>query len=123
VKKAKKPISKKRSRPRAPRTGRATARHRKASAAQAKPLRWNPDPDDVQRSVVKLVLSLIEFVRKLMERQAVRRLEEKTLTPEEIENVGIALMKLEQTVYQLAKRFKLDPKDLNLDLGPVGKLH
>jgi hypothetical protein len=86
-------------------------------------LRWNPNPDDVQRSVVKLVLSLIEFLRKLMERQAVRRLEEKTLTPEEIENVGIALMKLEQTVHQLAKRFKLDPKDLNLDLGPIGKLH
>ncbi len=58
-----------------------------------------------------------------MERQAVRRLEEKTLTAEEIENVGIALMKLEQTVHQLAKRFKLDPNDLNLDLGPIGKLH
>ena len=86
-------------------------------------MRWNPDPEDVQRSVIKLVLSLIEFIRKLMERQAIRRLEEKTLTPEEIENVGIALMKLEQTVYQLAKRFKLDPKDLNLDLGPLGKLH
>jgi hypothetical protein len=86
-------------------------------------MRWNPEPEDVQRSVVKLVLSLIEFIRKLMERQAIRRLEEKTLTPEEIENVGIALMKLEQTVYQLAKRFKLDPKDLNLDLGPIGKLH
>jgi hypothetical protein len=90
---------------------------------QAPALRWNPDPDDVQRSVIKLVLSLIEFIRKLMERQAVRRLDDKTLTPEEIEDVGIALMKLEQTVYQLAKRFKLDPKDLNLDLGPVGKLH
>ena len=86
-------------------------------------MRWNPDPEDVQRSVVKLVLSLVEFIRKLMERQAIRRLEEKTLTPEEIENVGIALMKLEETVYQLAKRFKLEPKDLNLDLGPVGRLH
>jgi hypothetical protein len=86
-------------------------------------LRWNPDPEDVQKSVVKLVLSLIEFVRKLMERQAIRRLEEKTLTPEEIEQVGLALMKLEQTIHQLAKRFKLDPADLNLDLGPVGKLH
>jgi Gas vesicle protein K len=89
----------------------------------AVPMRWNPDPDDVQRSVVKLVLSLVEFIRKLMERQAVRRLEAKTLTPEEIEKVGIALMKLERTVHQLAKRFNLDPKDLNLDLGPVGKLH
>ena len=97
----------------------ARTRRRKSAV----PLRWNPDPDDVQRSVVKLVLSLVEFVRKLMERQAVRRLEAKTLTPEEIENVGIALMKLEQTVYQLARRFKLDPKDLNLDLGPIGKLH
>jgi hypothetical protein len=98
---------------------RAVARRRPKAPA----LRWNPDPEDVQRSVIKLVLSLIEFIRRLMERQAIRRLEEKTLTPEEIENVGIALMKLEQTVYQLAKRFKLDPKDLNLDLGPIGKLH
>jgi hypothetical protein len=86
-------------------------------------VRWNPNPEDVQKSVVKLVLSLIEFIRKLMERQAIRRLEEKTLTPQEIENVGIALMKLEQTIHQIAKRFKLDPADLNLDLGPVGKLH
>jgi hypothetical protein len=86
-------------------------------------LRWNPDPDDVQRSVVKLVLSLIEFIRKLMERQAIRRLEEETLTPQEIENVGIALMKLEQTIHLIAKRFKLDPKDLNLELGPIGRLH
>ena len=96
------------------------ARRRRAAAAT---LRWNPDPDDVQRSVVKLVLSLIEFIRKLMERQAIRRLEEKTLTPAEIENVGIALMKLEKTVVDLAKRFKLDPKDLNFDLGPIGRLH
>jgi len=107
---AKKRVAKKRGRP---------ARR----APRAKPLRWNPEPEDVQRSVVKLVLSLIEFIRKLMERQAVRRLEEKTLSPQEIENVGIALMKLEQTVQQLAKRFKLDPADLNLDLGPIGKLH
>ncbi len=86
-------------------------------------MRWNPDPEDVQKSVVKLVLSLVEFIRKLMERQAVRRLEEKTLTSEEIENVGIALMKLEETVVLIAKRFKLDPQDLNIDLGPIGRLH
>jgi len=86
-------------------------------------LRWNPDPEDVQKSVVKLVLSLIEFIRKLMERQAVRRLEEKTLSAEDIENVGVALMKLEETVHLIAKRFKLTPQDLNLDLGPIGKLH
>src|SRR5215210_4380095 len=86
-------------------------------------VRWNPDPEDVQRSVVKLVLSLIEFIRKLMERQAVRRAEEKTLTPEEIENVGLALMKLEETVHLIAKRFDLKPQDLNLDRGPIGRLH
>ncbi len=95
----------------------------KGKKARGRALRWNPDPDDVQRSVVKLVLSLIEFIRKLMERQAVRRLEEKTLTAEEIENVGAALMKLEETVALIARRFKLDPRDLNLDLGPIGKLH
>jgi gas vesicle protein GvpK len=96
---------------------------RPKAATQGQALRWNPDPEDVQKSVVKLVLSLIEFIRKLMERQAVRRLEEKTLTPEEIENVGVALMKLEETVVLIAKRFKLDPQDLNLDLGPIGRLH
>jgi hypothetical protein len=131
VKKPKTRIAKKGARLRSPRIRRATARQARAVSGKGRvsrnprvpAVRWNPDPDDVQRSVVKLVLSLIEFIRKLMERQAVRRLEDKTLTPEEIENVGIALMKLEQTVYQLAKRFKLDPKDLNLDLGPIGKLH
>ena len=86
-------------------------------------LRWNPNPEDVQKSVVKLVLSLIEFIRKLMERQAVRRLEEKTLSSEDIENVGIALMKLEETVHLIAKRFNLTPEELNLDLGPIGRLH
>jgi hypothetical protein len=115
---------KKRSRPtkrkRAARV-RKVPRPRRTSTPPA--LRWNPEPEDVQRSVVKLVLSLIEFIRKLMERQAIRRLEEKTLTAEEIENVGNALMKLEQTVDQIARRFKLDPKELNLDLGPIGKLH
>ena len=129
MKKPKTRTAKKGARLRSPRSasygaaGAAVSAKRRAATPRAPALRWNPDPDDVQRSVVKLVLSLIEFIRKLMERQAVRRLEDKTLTPEEIENVGIALMKLEQTVHQLAKRFKLDPKDLNLDLGPIGKLH
>ena len=87
------------------------------------PMRWNPDPDDVQRSVIKLVLSLVEFIRKLMERQAIRRVEAQTLTAEEMENVGRALMELEKTVRMLAKQFNLSVQDLNLDLGPVGKLH
>ncbi|HKY22804.1 MAG TPA: gas vesicle protein K [Vicinamibacterales bacterium] len=106
-----------------PKTPKKTRKKIKARRTRPPAFRWNPNPEDVQRSVVQLVLSLIEFIRKLMERQAIRRLEENTLTPEEIENVGVALMKLEQTVHLIAKRFKLDPKDLNLDLGPIGRLH
>src|SRR5512144_2653000 len=84
-------------------------------ASPAKPARWNADPDDVQRSVAKLVLALVEFLRKLMERQAIRRMEAQTLTSEEIEAVGQALMKLEETVHQMAKQFGLRPDELNLD--------
>src|SRR5262249_39764908 len=88
----------------------------------ARPGRWNADPDDVQRSVVRLVLTLVEFLRQLMERQAVRRVEEGTLTPPQIEAVGRGLMRLEQTVQDLAGRFGLSPEDLNLELGPLGRL-
>jgi hypothetical protein len=84
--------------------------------------RWNADPEDVQRSVARLVLSLVEFLRKLMERQTIRRMEADTLTPEEVENLGLALMRLEETVHDMASRFGIDPADLNLDLGPLGKL-
>jgi hypothetical protein len=84
--------------------------------------RWNVDPADAQRSVARLVLSLVEFLRKLMERQAIRRMEEGTLTPREIEDVGLALMRLERTVHQMARRFGLRPEELNLDLGPLGRL-
>ena len=84
--------------------------------------RWNADPEDVQRSVVKLVLTLVEFIRQLMERQAIRRMEAQTLTPQEIEKLGLALMKLEEAIKEIAKRFGLEPEDLNLDLGPLGTL-
>jgi hypothetical protein len=90
-------------------------------AARPAGKRWNPDPDDVERSVAQLVLTLVEFLRKLMERQAVRRMETGTLTPAEVEQVGAALMKLEKTLLDLARRFELRPEDLNLDLG-VAKL-
>ena len=90
--------------------------------AEAQPPRWNADPEEVQRSVARLVLALVEFLRRLMERQAIRRMEADTLTPEEVEALGVALMKLEETVHDMAGRFGIDPKDLNLDLGPLGKL-
>ncbi len=86
------------------------------------PPRWNADPDEVQRSVVRLVLSLVEFLRQLLERQAIRRMEGGSLTPEEIESLGLALMRLEETVHDLGSRFGLRPEDLNLDLGPLGRL-
>jgi hypothetical protein len=91
-------------------------------ARAARPPRWNADPDDVRRSVVKLVLTLIEMIRQLLERQALRRVDAGTLTPAETEAVGLALMRLEQTVRELGDQFGLSPEDLNLDLGPIGKL-
>ena len=86
------------------------------------PPRWNADPEDVRRSVIKLVLTLVDFIRQLLERQAIRRVEAGTLTDAETEAVGTALMKLEQTIRELATQFDLSPEDLNLDLGPIGKL-
>ena len=92
------------------------------AGASASPLRWNADPDDVQRSVAQLVLTLVEFIRKLLERQAIRRMEADTLTDQQTEDIGRALMKLEETVVDIAAKFGILPEDLNLDLGPVGKL-
>ena len=86
------------------------------------PGRWNAKPEDVRRSVMQLVLTLVELIRQLMERQALRRMEESTLTADEIERVGQALMQLEATIKELAEQNDLDLKDLNLDLGPLGKL-
>jgi hypothetical protein len=91
-------------------------------AKSAQPPRWNADPEDVRRSVVKLVLTLVEMIRQLLERQALRRMDAGTLTADETEAVGLALMRLEETVRELAAQFDLNPQDLNLDLGPVGKL-
>jgi hypothetical protein len=79
-------------------------------------------PDDTSRSVIRLVLTLVEFVRQLLERQAVRRVREQTLDADEIERLGTALMRLEATVHELAERHGIDPGDLNLDLGPLGTL-
>ena len=86
------------------------------------PPRWNADPEDVRRSVVKLVLTLVEFIRQILERQAIRRMEQGTLTDDQTEAVGLALMRLEETIRELCAQFGIRPEDLNLDLGPVGKL-
>lgn len=99
-----------------PRRQPAARRGRRSTPA---PLRWNPEPEDVQRSVAHLVLTLVEFLRKLMERQAIRRMEAKTLTDDQVEAVGAALMTLEETIQDIGKRFGLTPEELNLDLGAL----
>ena len=99
-----------------PRTGSRATRKRGAGNST---MTWNPDPEDVQKSVAQLVLTLVEFLRRLMERQAIRRMEQKTLTKKEVEAVGAGLMKLEETIREIGKRFGLSPEDLNLDLGTL----
>ena len=71
---------------------------------------------------MRLVLTLVEFIRRLLERQAIRRMQVGTLSRREIEEVGTALMRLERTVRRLARRAGLDPEELNLELGPLGRL-
>ncbi len=91
----------------------------KGASRRGAPARWNPEPDDVQKSVAQLVLTVVEFLRQLMERQAIRRMEANTLTPQEVEAVGTALMRLEETVHEIGARFGLTPEELNLDLGSI----
>jgi hypothetical protein len=67
-------------------------------------------------------LTLVDFLRQLMERQALRRMDAGTLTAEEVERVGVALMRLEETIHEMAARFDIPPEELNLDLGPLGRL-
>src|SRR5260370_9480084 len=88
----------------------------------ALPNRINVDTEGVEQGLAQLVLTLVEFLRQLLERQAVRRMEGGSLTDEEVERVGLALMKLEEKVHQLADQFGLRPSDLNINLGPLGDL-
>jgi hypothetical protein len=99
----------------------ALRRELRRTAAGAPP-RWNADPEDVRRSVVKLVLTLVEFLRRLMERQAIRRMEAGTLNDDETEKLGTALMRLEETIKEIGAQFGIELEDLNVDLGPAGKL-
>ena len=115
------PVRKKLAGPAAPREIDAIRRHIQDAAA-SRTARWNADPDDVRRSVLKLVLTLVELIRQLLERQAIRRMEGGTMSDEETESVGLALMKLQDTITELAAQFNISPDELNLDLGPVGKL-
>jgi hypothetical protein len=86
------------------------------------PDRIDVDAEGVEQGLAQLVLTLIEFLRQVLERQAVRRMEGGSLSDEEVERVGLALMKLEQKVHELAEQFGLRPSDLNINLGPLGDL-
>jgi hypothetical protein len=86
------------------------------------PDRIDVDPEGVEQGLAQLVLTLIEFLRQVLERQAVRRMEGGSLSDEEVERVGLALMKLEDKVHELAEHFGLRPSDLNINLGPLGDL-
>jgi hypothetical protein len=79
-------------------------------------------PENIDQGLAKLVLSLIELLRQLLERQAIRRMEGGSLSDEQVENMGSALMKLETKIREMAEQFGLTPADLNLDLGPLGNL-
>ena len=88
----------------------------------ALPRRVNADPERVERGLAQLVLTLIELLRQLMERQALRRMEQGTLTDEQVERLGETFMKLEARMEELKEHFELEDKDLNLNLGPLGDL-
>jgi hypothetical protein len=86
------------------------------------PERINIDSHSVEQGLAKLVLTLIEFIRRLLEKQAVRRMESGNLSAEQVEELGLSLMKLEERMRELKAQFGLTDEDLNLDLGPVGRL-
>jgi hypothetical protein len=84
--------------------------------------RINADPEGVERGLAQLVLTIVELLRQLMERQALRRVEAGGLTEEQIERLGETLMLLSERMEELKRDFGLEDRDLNLDLGPLGRL-
>jgi len=86
------------------------------------PQRLETDAESVERDLFKLVLTIIELVRQLMEKQALRRVDEGDLTDEQVEGLGTGLMHLEQAMEELKSRYDLTTADLNIDLGPLGTL-
>lgn len=95
---------------------------RTALSARADPDgRLSIDPETVEQDLARLVLGIVEFIRQLMELQAIRRSEAGTLGPEEEERLGLTLMRAERAVHDIAAEFGLSPDDLSLDLGPLGR--
>ncbi|MBU1065639.1 gas vesicle protein K [bacterium] len=86
------------------------------------PDRIEANQDNTEQGLAKMVLTLIEIIRKLLERQAIRRVEGGTLSEQEIERLGLTLMKLENKMDELKQHFQLTDDDLTIDLGPIGEL-
>ena len=86
------------------------------------PARIDASPEDIEAGVGKLVLTLVEFIRQVLEHQAVRRMEGGGLEDEEMERLGIALMRLEERLDDIREAFGIEKEDLNIDLGPLGRL-
>ena len=98
------------------------APRRPPRAAGTLPERINADPESVERGLAQLVLTIVELLRQLMERQALHRVDEGGLTDDEVERLGRTLMLLEQRMEELREHFGFDERDLNLNLGPLGNL-
>ena len=92
------------------------------TAGKAPRNRLDLDPDTVEKDLVKLVLTVVELLRQLMERQALRRFDTGDLTEDQEERIGLTLMLLDDRMAELRDRYGLRPEDLNLDLGPLGPL-
>jgi hypothetical protein len=90
--------------------------------APALPRRIDAEPDDIEAGLARLVLTLVEFLRQVLEHQAVRRMEGGSLSDDEIERVGLALMRLQERLDEIRDVFGLRGEDLNIDLGPLGRL-
>jgi hypothetical protein len=90
--------------------------------ARALPDRIDADPDKVDQGLARLVLTVIELLREVLEHQAIRRMDGGSLTDEEVERVGLALLKLNHRMDDLKAIFGLTDEDLNIDLGPLGRL-
>jgi hypothetical protein len=86
------------------------------------PARIDAEPETVRRDLGRLVLTIVELLRQLMERQAIRRVEAGDLPEETVERLGLGLMRLEEAMDELREYFGLRPEDLNIDLGPLGNL-
>jgi hypothetical protein len=90
--------------------------------ARALPDRINADPAHVENGLARLVLTVIELLREILEHQAIRRMDGGTLTDEQVERLGLALLKLNERMEELKSTFGLTDEDLNIDLGPLGQL-